>query len=197
MQLGADAIDGVVHDDADGEHEPRQDHRVERRPRDTAPAPRAASDSGMVTRLISGRAPVERSAPKHAATSEGKPDEQRQADVVVRRLDVVGRPEDAGVDLDAARPGPIASRASSTPPRHLEQRWRPGSFSTTSMSPAPSSRTASPISGWWSSTTLATSPSAQRGRSGLLPSTATLRQVRRVRDRRDVLDPEPLVAACR
>ncbi len=37
-----------------------------------------------------------------------------------------------------------------------------GSFSTTRSSPGSSLMTASPISGWWSSLTVATSPSAHR-----------------------------------
>ena len=60
-----------------------------------------------------------------------------------------------------------------------------------SMRPGPSLMTASPMSGWWSSTTSATSP-----RRNGLPSRSSTRTWARssgVDDRQDVPDPEPLV----
>ena len=88
------------------------------------------------------------------------------------------------------RPGRRSSSASSTPlvtSRVLAQ----GNFSTTSSRPGPSLITASPISGWWSSTTFATSPSAE----GLAVAfvDGDLGQVGRRYDRLDVPDREPLV----
>ena len=62
------------------------------------------------------------------------------------------------------RPGSSCFSASSTP--RVTSRVLPqGSFSTISMSPGPPLMTASPISCWWSSTTLATSASRKRRQS--------------------------------
>ncbi len=56
-----------------------------------------------------------------------------------------------------ARPGRRASRASSMP-LVTSRVWAVGSFSTMSMRPGLPLTMASPMSGWWSSTTLVTSP---------------------------------------
>ena len=56
------------------------------------------------------------------------------------------------------RPGRISSSAASTP-RVTSSVLAQGNFSTMSISPGPSLMTASPMSGWWSMTSLATSVS--------------------------------------
>ena len=115
------------------------------------------------------------------------------AQMVERALDEARGPEGARVD-------PHAGEAR----RHLVERVVepagqrracscPGSFSTTSCSASSGSLpavTASPISGGWSSTTVATSP-----RRAELPSTGTWARSSGLRERQDVPDPEALVGA--
>ena len=80
-------------------------------------------------------------------------------------MNVAGRKIVVSMSM-SVRPGRSSSTAASTPfvtSTVLAQ----GNFSTMSIRPGPSLITASPISGWWSSTTFATSPELQRRPSPL------------------------------
>ena len=70
--------------------------------------------------------------------------------------------------LTSDRPGLSESTASSSF-SVTSRALAPGSFSTTISSPGPSVNTASPMSGWWSSTTVATSDSRWQPSPPALP----------------------------
>ena len=115
-------------------------------------------------------------------------------EIVERLARCSRRPEDRRCRSAARRGRAAARRAPPRRPCVTSTCWRSGSFSTTSMRPVASLlRTASPISGWWSSTTLATSPSVSAGPRRIVSSIGTLARSAGVDDRRDVLDAEPLV----
>ena len=98
------------------------------------------------------------------------------------------------------RPGPSESTTLSSL-SVTSSALAPGNFSTTISRPGPSVKTASPISGWWSSTTVATSleslragRAAHRRRRVVGPFDGHPRQVLRRLDRLEVLDADPLGA---
>ena len=111
-----DVDDRVVHDHPDRDHEPGQDHRVDRRAAQrTARSPAATSDSGIATRLISAARHSNRKATRTRTTSR-----QPRSSAVVRlwiaiSMKLAGR-KIVGVDRPR-RAGRAAgpSSASSTP----------------------------------------------------------------------------------
>ena len=70
----------------------------------------------------------------------------------IEHLDEGRRPEDGRVDLDSVQTRPQLRPAPSSTPRVTSSVLPHGNFSTISIRPGPSLMTASPISGWWSST---------------------------------------------
>ena len=150
----------------------------------------ATSDSGIVTTLISAARQSKRK------SAEDEHDEQRAQDQrrasggrCASSTKLAGRKMVVSISMPGS-PGRISSMASSTP--SVTSRVLPhGSFSTMSMRPGPSLITASPVSGWWSVATSATSPMRSDGRPAPRRTTSA-RSVGRD-DRQHVADPEPLV----
>ncbi len=96
---------------------------------------------------------------------ENAAEDQRIGEVADRYLDEGGRAEYLRVDVDplqARQPSPSRPRRHS---RVTSSVLAQGNFSTISRMPGPSLMIASPISGWWSSTSRATSVSLRSGPS--------------------------------
>jgi hypothetical protein len=132
----------------------------------------AASDSTTALMLIRALRHSNRNTPRIRSSSRAPSSRAvlRLPRAASRKL--AGRNSELSTSTPAmpgARPA-IASSTSAVTSRVLA----PGNFSTTSSSPGPSPKTASPISGWWSSTTLVTSPRRSARPSSSVSATATL-----------------------
>ncbi len=129
----------------------------------------ATSDTGIVTSAISTVRHWNRKAARISDSSTAAMTIASVRLSMASSMKVAGRNTDVSVCMPV-RPGFSFSSASSTP-FVTSTVLAPGNFSMTSIRPSLSFTTASPISGWWSSTTLATSV---RRRRPPVPSTGTL-----------------------
>ena len=194
--MSLDADDRVVDDDGERERPARRGpsalnvcpsrYEHERRP----PAARAGS-----RRARSSAARQLKSRPSRPSSSRTAPISDASGEVVDRRRRCrsrAGRPSVSTLEPGEARAA-SASSASSTP-RSRRACRRPGTSRRPGSRPrrAARSTTASPMSGWWSSTTSATSPSVQRRVARRLVD-RDLREVLGVADRAGVLHAEALV----
>ena len=89
---------------------------------------------------------------------EQRPEQQRLGQVVDRQLDERRRPEDRGVDLHARQPRLHLSHRRLDTARSRRACWPTAASRRSASGPGPPLMTASPISGWWSIITSATSP---------------------------------------
>ncbi len=97
-----DVDDRVVDDHPERDHEPREDHHVDRL------APRVEDQSGGDERQRDRDDADQRRPPLEEERAEDeddeqRPDQQRDREVVDRRVDEVGGAEDVGVELDAGK----------------------------------------------------------------------------------------------
>ena len=117
----------------------------------------ATNDSGTVDEDDHQRAPAQQERREREQREDAGHD-QRGLEVVDALLDVRRRPEHGRVERHSAEAGLHLLDRGLGLARHVE-RARAGAFSITNISPGPVVVSASPISGGWSSTTVATSPS--------------------------------------
>ncbi len=129
----------------------------------------ATSDTGIVISAISTVRHWNRKAASNRDSSTAAITIASVRLSIASSMKVAGRKTDVSVCIPE-RPGWSFSSAFSTS-FVTSSVLAPGNFSTTSISPSLSFTTASPISGWWSSTTFATS--VRRSRPPV-PSTGTL-----------------------
>ena len=130
--------DGVVDDGAQGDHQSRDDHEVDRGAEHIQDGPggdhrqedRRSADQG---RAPGGEEGQQGQACQHCAEEDGL------ANIGQRRLDEGRRPENRGVNLEAGSPGPRAAIAASMS-RVTSAVLAPGNFWTTSMRPGLPSR---------------------------------------------------------
>ena len=115
----------------------------------------AVSDRGIVIRLISALRQENRKSASTTTTSSAPRSRASDRLSIEIRTKVAGRKIVVSTSI-GRRPGCISAMASSTP-SVTSRVLAHGSFSTMSISPSPPLMTASPISGWWSILTSATS----------------------------------------
>ena len=130
----------------------------------------ATSESGMVSRLISAIRHSNRNSAR-MTTTRMNPITSAWVRLAIASLTKLACWNTLVSNVIPGSPGWSCRTASSTP-AVICRLFAQGSFSTTSSSPGWPSMTASPISGWWSSATFATSPSRTEPVTGTLARSA-------------------------
>ena len=136
-------------------------------PRRSSTSTPAISETGIASAAITAARHWKSSAPRAARSRMAPSTAARVRLSTDSSMYVAGRAIEVSMSMPA-RPGRSLSSASSTP-RVTSSVLAFGNFSITIRLSSPPVSTASPISGWWSSTTSATS----LRRSGAAPSTVT------------------------
>ncbi len=126
-------------------------------PRACSTSAAITSDSTIATSPISALRQSKNTKPSSAIASTSPTSSARPTSWMADSMKLAGRKMVESVWMPPS-PGRSAASASSTP-RVTSRVLAPGSLEITSSRLGPSETRASPISGWWSETTLATSPS--------------------------------------